>query len=73
MIALGMTALHPRIADFKFTHNFKICNRLPDTEVILALMYKRNSHYHMLGTKRRIAPYKRMADLSNTLGTANKR
>ena len=53
--ALGMTSLHLRIADFKFTHNFIICDRLPDTEIILALMYKRNSHYHMLGTKRKIA------------------
>ena len=33
MTALGMTALHLRIADFKFTHNFVICNRLPDTEL----------------------------------------
>ena len=35
MMALGMTALHVRIADFKFTHNFIICDRLPDTEIIL--------------------------------------
>ena len=34
MMALGMTALHLRIADFKFTHNFIICDRLPDTEII---------------------------------------
>ena len=34
MTALGMTALHLRIADFKFIHNFIICNRLPDTEII---------------------------------------
>ena len=34
MTALGMTALHLRIADFKFTHNFVICDRLPDTEII---------------------------------------
>ena len=33
MTALGMTALHLRIAEFKFTHNFVICNRLPDTEI----------------------------------------
>ena len=32
MTASGMTALHLRIADFKFTHNFVICNRLTDTE-----------------------------------------
>ena len=34
MTAFGMTALHLRIADFKFTHNFIICDRLPDTEII---------------------------------------
>ena len=34
MTALGMTALHLRIADFRFTHNFIICDTLPDTEVI---------------------------------------
>ena len=35
MTALDITALHLRIAEFKFTHNFVICNRLPDTEIIL--------------------------------------
>ena len=37
MTALGMTALHLRLADFKFTHNFVICNRLPDTEIIFGI------------------------------------
>ena len=37
MTALGMTALHLRIADFTFIHNFVICNRLPDTEIILGI------------------------------------
>ena len=32
-----MTALHLRIADFKFTHNFVICNRLPDTKIIFGI------------------------------------
>ena len=32
-----MTALHLRIADFKFTHNFIICERLPDTEIIFEI------------------------------------
>ena len=36
MTALGMTALHLRIAELKFTHNFVICNRLSDKEIILA-------------------------------------
>ena len=34
MTSLGITALHFRIADFRFTHNFIICNRLPDTQII---------------------------------------
>ena len=37
MTALGMTVLHLRIADFKFTQNFVICNRLPDTEIIFGI------------------------------------
>ena len=37
LTALGLTALHLRIADFKFTHNFVICNRLPDMEIIFGI------------------------------------
>ena len=37
MTALGMRVLHLRKADFKFTHNFIICNRLPDTEIIFGI------------------------------------
>ena len=37
MTALGMTALHLRIAEFKFIHNFVNCDRLPDTEIILGI------------------------------------
>ena len=37
MTALGMTALHLRIANFKFTHIFLICDRLPDTEIIFGM------------------------------------
>ena len=33
MPAIGMTALHLRIAEFKFKHNFIICNQLPETEL----------------------------------------
>ena len=32
-----MTALHLRIADFKFAHNFVICNMLPDMEIIFGI------------------------------------
>ena len=37
MSALGMTALHLRIAKFKFTHNFIICNQLPNMELIFGI------------------------------------
>ena len=37
MTTLGSTALHLHIADFKFTHNFIICNQLPDTELIFGI------------------------------------
>ena len=37
MTALGMTALHLRIAEFKFIHNVVICDRLPDMEIIFGI------------------------------------
>ena len=41
MTALGMTALHLRIANFNFTHNFIVCDRLPDTEIIFGIDVQR--------------------------------
>ena len=41
MTALGMIALHLRIAKFKFTHNFIICDRLPDTEIIFGIDFQK--------------------------------
>ena len=35
--ALGRTALHLQIPDLKFTHNFVICNRLMELEIIFAI------------------------------------
>ena len=37
MMALGSTTLHLQIAEFKFTHNFIICDQLPDTELIFSI------------------------------------
>ena len=59
MTALGMTALHLWTADFKFTHSFIICDRVPDIEMILALMCRRNFYYHMPKIREQIATYKR--------------
>ena len=37
MTTLGSTALHLHIVDIKFTHNFIICNQIPDTELIFGI------------------------------------
>ena len=41
MSALRMTALHLRIAKFKFTHNFIICDQLPEMELIFGIDIQR--------------------------------
>ena len=41
MSAIGTTTLHLRIAEFKFTHNFIICDQLPDTELIFGIDIQR--------------------------------
>ena len=37
MTASGMMALQLRIEDFKFSHNFIICDRLPDMEILFGI------------------------------------
>ena len=37
MMELGSTALNLWIAKFKFTHNFTICDQLPETELIFVI------------------------------------
>ena len=37
MPVIGTTALHLRIAEFKFTHNFIICDQLPEVEPIFGI------------------------------------
>ena len=49
MSALGMTALHLRIAEFKFTHNFIICNQLPDMELIFGIDIQKVLYFLCLG------------------------
>ena len=41
MSAIGMTGLHLRIAEFKFTHNFIICDQLPEMELIFGIDIQR--------------------------------
>ena len=59
--ALDMTALHFRIADFKFTHNFVICNRLSDTELTFGIdVQKKFSISYAWDKEKKIAIYKEM-------------
>ena len=37
MTALGIATLQLHIADFKFSHNFIICDRLPNTEILFSI------------------------------------
>ena len=37
IMVLGSTALHLQIVEFKFTHNFIICDQLPETELIFGI------------------------------------
>ena len=62
MMALGSTALHLQIAEFKFTHSFIICDQLPEMELILASIYRRHFCYLMLGTRTKIVIYNRMVN-----------
>ena len=41
MSAIGTMALHLRTAEFKFTHNFIICDQLPKTELIFGIYMQR--------------------------------
>ena len=41
MSAIGTMALHLRTAEFKFTHNFIICDQLPETELIFGIDMQR--------------------------------
>ena len=41
MSAIRTTALHLRIGEFKFTHNFIICDQLPETALIFGIDIQR--------------------------------
>ena len=47
MSVLTMTALHLRIAEFKFTHNFILCDQLPDTELIFDIDIQKKILYFL--------------------------
>ena len=59
MSAIGMTALHLRIAEFKFTHNFIICDQLPETELIFGIDIQRKFSISYAWDKDKIVTFKK--------------
>ena len=62
MTALCVMALHLRIADFKFTHNSVICDRLPDTEIIFGIDIQKKFSISYAWDKEKIVTYKEMGN-----------
>ena len=54
MSAIGTTALHLRIAEFKFIHNFIICDQLPETELIFGIDMQRKFTIICLGQGKKL-------------------
>ena len=54
MSAIGSTALHLRIAEFKFTHNFIICDQLPETVLIFGDDIQRKFSLSCLGQRKKV-------------------
>ena len=63
MSALGSTVLHLWIAEFKFTHNFIICDQLPEMELIFGInIQKKFSLSYAWDKENRIAIYKEIVN-----------
>ena len=73
MRALGMTALHLRIADFKFTHNFIICDRLLEPEINFGIDVQKKFSISYAWDKAQNCTYKKMENSSHTPETVNRR
>ena len=66
MSAIGTMALHLRIAEFKFTHNFIICDQLPETELIFGIDMQRNCY---IQKERNFLIYTNNCEQKATIGT----
>ena len=58
MSVIGTMALHLRIAEFKFTHNFIICDQLPETELIFGIDMQRKFSLSYAWDKERTVTFK---------------
>ena len=79
MMALGSTALHLQIAEFKFIHNFIICDQLPETELIFGInIQKKFSLSYAWGQEKncyiqrngKFLVYTHFCDCTATIGTS---
>ena len=62
MSAIGMTALHLRMAEFKFTHNFIICNQLLEMELIFGINIQRKFSIFYAWDKEKSVTFKKKAN-----------
>ena len=59
MSAIGMTALHLQIDEFKFTHNFIMCDQLPEMECIFGIDIQRKFSIFNAWDKEKTVTFKR--------------
>ena len=62
MSTVEVTALHLSIAEFKFTHNFIICDQLPETELIFGINIQKKLSLSYAWDKEKVATYKEMVN-----------
>ena len=73
MSAIRMTALHLRIAEFKFTHNFIICNQLPEMELIFGIDIQRKFSISYAWDKEKYCYIQKEEKILSYIKTANRR
>ena len=61
-MALGSTALHLWIAEFKCTHNFINCDQLPETELIFCIDNQKMFSLSYAWEREKNAIYKEMVN-----------
>ena len=71
--ALGMTALHLRNADFKFTHYFVICDRLPDKEIIFGINIQKKLSISYAWDRPKTVTYRKMVNSLHIQEIVNRR
>ena len=73
MSAIGTMTLHLRIAEFKFTHNFIICDQLPETELIFGIDIQRKFSLSYTWDKKRNCYSQKEGKFLVYTNTVNKR